>query len=86
MPSNGNGQSRTKAHSLGVACDACGSCFSRVVGSRPHKGMTTRKRKCLGCGQTFLTYEVGVDMLADNVEIEAFNGGLFKKIYEGKVT
>jgi len=37
----------------------CGSCggASQVVDSRPKKGYTWRRRKCLDCGRKVTTYE-----------------------------
>jgi len=77
-----NGLARIKSLGFGLLCDSCGGCNSHVIETRPHAKMVIRKRRC-ACGQTFLTYEVQIDDLADGITVEPQQGGLARKLWRG---
>lgn len=42
----------------GLICFKCGSRFLAVKDSRPSRNAIRRRRRCLGCGQRFTTFEI----------------------------
>jgi len=46
------------AGSQSCPCPACGETKSKVLDGRPTATSRTRRRKCVGCGHRFTTWEV----------------------------
>jgi hypothetical protein len=43
---------------LGLTCYGCGSQYLAVKDSRPTKNAVRRRRRCIGCGLRFTTFEI----------------------------
>jgi hypothetical protein len=46
------------AEGIGLLCYVCGSRYLAVKDSRPSRNAIRRRRRCLGCGARFTTFEI----------------------------